>query len=437
MSDTADHQLIRRVARRVLPLLLAGYLVAFIDRQNISFAKLQMVHDLGLQEAAFGLGASLFFIGYLLFEVPSNLVLVRIGPRIWLARIMATWGVVTVLLALTSSPVMFYLLRFLLGAAEAGFYPGILYLLTLWFPLEHRGRMISYFVLASVIANLIGGPLGGFLLSADGLMGLRGWEWIFLMTGLPAVVLAVVLFFSLPERPETARFLSEPDRVRLLAWLARDRATMPSPHHAGALRNLLDPRVLLLTVLFMFFTFSAYGFSYWFPTVVKSFGVSDRINGLLNILPWLCVGTILLWLPRRAGRVDDPMRNIVIPSLVGSACFVASYVLPGAIPKFVALCAAVCCIFVAQPCFWTLPGRFVSGAGAAAAIALINSVGNLGGFFGQTIVPLIRDLTGSVVAPMLLLAAVLAGRGLLTLAIMPYVLRRAAHTPVTARSNVA
>jgi len=413
----------RKVARNLLPLLVTGYIIAFIDRQNVSFAKLQMVDDLGLTEAAFGLGASLFFIGYLIFEVPSNLILIRVGPRRWLARIMVTWGLVTVLLAYTPNSAVFYVLRFLLGVAEAGFYPGLLYLLTRWFPAAYRGRMISYFVLGSVVANMISGPLSGYLLAASGILGLRGWQWIFLSTGLPAIVVAVLILRFLPDRPEDARFLSAEERAHLLQTLAAERAAMP-PSHPNPLRSLLDLRVLALTGLFMLFTLSAYGFSYWLPTVVKSFGVGDQTNGLLNVIPWLCVGLALYWVQRRPGRVGDTFVSIVVPSLLGAVCFLASYYLPAAPMRFIALCAAAMCIFMAQPCFWTLPGRFLSGAGAAAAIAGINSIGNLGGFLGQTFVPLIRDLTGSVAAPLLLLAACLLCRGLLALAVVQWIFAR-------------
>lgn len=414
--------LYRRIARNLLPLLVISYIIAYIDRQNVSFAKLEMVHDLGLSEAAFGLGASLFFIGYLIFEIPSNLILVRVGPRRWLARIMISWGIITILLAFTPNATVFYLLRFFLGVAEAGFYPGILYLLTLWFPASYRGRMISYFVIGSVAANLISGPINGLLLGASGLFDLRGWQWIFLVTGLPAVFVAVLLLRYLPDSPQEASFLSEAERHQLLKELESERLAMPATHKSP-MGALTDPRVLSLTALFTLFTLSAYGFSYWLPTVIKSFGVSDKANGLLNVIPWIFVAFVLFWIPRKPGRVDNTFTNIVIPSVIGAAAFVASYFLPWPPLQFAALCAAVVCIFVAQPCFWTLPGRFLSGASAAAAIAAINSVGNMGGFLGQTLVPLIGDATGSTAAPLLFLATGLLMRGIMTMILVRKILR--------------
>lgn len=407
----------RKIARNLLPLLMIGYIIVFIDRPNVSFAKLQMVGDLGLSEAAFGLGASLFFIGYLIFEVPSNLILVKFGPCRWLARIMVTWGLITVLLAFTPSSSAFYVLRFLLGVAEAGFYPGLLYLLIQWFPAAYRGRVISYFVLSSAIANMISGPLSGYLFAANGVLELRGWQWIFLVTGLPAIVVGILILRHLPDTPEETTFLSTQERSHLKQTLERERASMP-PSHPNPLRSLFDLRVLALTGLFMLFTLSAYGFSYWLPTVVESFGVDNQTNGLLNVIPWLCVAAALYWVQRRPGRVDETSVSIVVPSIIGAGCFLASYYLPAAPLRFIALCGAAMCIFMAQPCFWTLPGRFLSGVGAAAAIAGINSVGNLGGFFGQTIVPLIRDLTGSIAAPLLFLATCLLCRGLLTILVV-------------------
>jgi MFS family permease len=415
MSGIDEDSLIRRIALRVIPLLMLGYIVAYIDRQNVSFAKLQMVHDMHLSETAYGLGASLFFLGYLLLEVPSNLALYRFGARRWLTRVMLSWGVVTILLAYAKTPTAFYILRFLLGAAEAGFYPGILFYLTLWFPLRHRGRLISYFVLGSIAANFLGSIIGGVMLDLDGLLGLRGWQWCFWVTGIPAITIGFALLRSLPDRPAEARFLSAEEKTWLQRRLQAENDSLPVVQERNPLRAILERRVLFMCVWFMFFTLSAYGFSYWLPTVVKSFGVSNTVNGFLNAIPWLAVACVLWWVPRRSGRGDNPINNILWSSLIGAACFLISYVVPGAVPKFVALCIAVCCIFVAQPCFWTLPGQFLAGANAAAGIAAINSVGNLGGFFGQLLVPAIHDATGSIIAPMLFLAGAIAIRGLLTL----------------------
>ncbi|PAX08292.1 MFS transporter [Sphingomonas lenta] len=404
--DNIGGATVRRVTRRLIPLLGLIYMIAYIDRQNVSYAKLQMVGDLGLSEAAYGLGAALFFIGYCVFEVPANLVLDRVGARVWFARIMASWGAVTIALAFTQNAAMFYVLRFLLGAAEAGFFPGVLYVLTLWYPQAQRARAVGQFMVASAVANAVGAAIGGLLLDLDGLAGLRGWQWVFLVTGLPALLLVPVVLRALPRGPDEARWLDAAQKSWLAATLDAERGA--GVRHANPLRALGDPRVLMLCAAFLGFPLAAYGLGYWLPTIVKGFGVSNTVNGLLNVIPWTLVGFALWWLPRHAARFRDQRWHLVGPPLVGAACLVGSVLAPGAWPKFAFLCIAAPAVFAAQPIFWTLPPRFLTGAGAAAGLALINAIGNLGGFVAQTAVPRIRDETGSDLAPMLFLAACLA-----------------------------
>lgn len=418
--DEIGRTTIATVTRRLMPLLGLMYLIAYIDRQNVSYAKLEMVGALGLSEAAYGLGASLFFIGYFLFEVPSNVILERVGARVWFARIMATWGVITILLGFTQNATMFYILRFLLGVAEAGFFPGVIYALTLWFPSEHRGRMVGWFMIASAVANAVGAFIGGALLDLNGFLGLAGWQWVFVATGVPAVVLAAVVLAVLPSRPEDATWLDRRQKDWLSGTLERERAGEEVVDHANPFVTLLDRRVLLLSLLFVAFPLSAYGLSYWLPTVVKGFGVSNTVNGLLNIIPWVVVALALWWVPRNAARTGDQTWHIVVPATVGAVSLVLSVVVPGDALKFVFLCIAAAGIFAGQPVFWTLPGTFLKGASAAAGIAAINSVGNLGGFVAQNAVPGIRDATGSDLTPMLFLAACLAGG-----AVMVFVVRAA------------
>ena len=407
-ADEVGRRTIATISLRLMPLLGLMYLIAYIDRQNVSYAKLQMVGDLGLSEAAYGLGASLFFIGYFLFEVPSNVILDRVGARIWFARIMASWGVITIALGFTQSPTMFYVLRFLLGAAEAGFFPGVLYALTLWFPHGHRGRMVGWFMIASAVANAVGAAIGGMLLDLDGLLGFRGWEWVFIATGIPAVLLAVVVLIVLPNGPQQAPWLDQAGKDWLAGELEQERTAMATVDHANPFKALLDRRVLLLALLFVAFPLAAYGLSYWLPTVVKGFGVSNTANGLLNIIPWTLVALALWWNPRHAERTGERTFHIVVPMLIGIAGLVLSVVLPGNAIKFACLSIAAAGIFAGQPVFWTLPSMFLRGATAAAGIAAINSVGNLGGFVAQNVVPMIRDATGSDLLPMLFLAACLA-----------------------------
>ncbi len=407
MSQAPDAALERktvaRITRRLMPLLGLVYLVAYIDRQNVSYAKLQMATDIGLSETAFGLGAGLFFLGYFLFEVPSNLILVRVGVARWFARIMVSWGVVTVLLGFTTNGMSFYILRFLLGVAEAGLFPGVLYALTLWYPQRYRARAVGLFLIASTVANMAGSAMAGVLLDLDGLLGLRGWQWLFVVTGTPAILLAPVVMLAIPERPAAAHWLGEAERQ----WLVAELSAEAKLQEAGGWRVLGDVRVLLLCATFLGFPFAAYGLSYWLPTIVARFGVGNTANGLLNALLWAQVGVALWLLPRWAARHAHRPWHIVVPALIGAAALAGTALVTGAVAQFVLLCVAASAIFAGQPIFWTLPPRFLHGAGAAAGFAAINATGNLGGFAAQSLVPRVAEATGLPLAPMLLLAAAL------------------------------
>lgn len=396
---------LRRISRRLMPLLCVMYLIAYIDRQNVSYAKLEMVDALGLSEAAYGLGASLFFLGYFLFEAPANMILAKVGARLWFARIMGTWGLITLALGFTQDATMFYALRFLLGVAEAGFFPGVLYMLTLWYPKARRAQMVGWFMIASAVANAVGSLIGGALLELGGLAGLAGWQWVFLATGVPAVLLVPVVLVALPSTPAEARFLSAADK----AWLAAELASEPKQALEGsAWRALLDPRVLLLAALYFGMPLGAYGLSYWLPTIVKGFGASSLENGIINVIPWICVAIALWAVPRHAARHGASRWHIVAPMLIAAVALFGSVVLPGPVVKFACLCLAAAAVFAGQPMFWSVPQRLLTGAHAAAGLAAINSVGNLGGFVAQNAVPAVRDATGSNLAPMALLSAALA-----------------------------
>ncbi len=410
----SEKSLIAKITWRLMPFLGLLYLIAYIDRQNVSYAKLQMVDALGLSEYAYGLGASLFFVGYFLFEVPSNLFLYRFGARVWFTRIMVTWGLITITLAFTQSPTMFYILRFLLGFAEAGFFPGVLYLLTLWFPKDNRGRMVGLFMIFSAFANALGAPLGGMLLDLDGVLGLAGWEWVFLATVVPAVIAGIATFLYLDDTPQTAKFLTEPEKQWLADRLAQENAGMDE-HADNGFKALINPRVLLMSLCYIGFPLAAYGLSYWLPTIVQGFGVSNTMNGVINIMPWLIVALALWIIPSAADKTQNKTPYIVGPAFIGAICLALSAVISAPILQFALLCIAAAGIFAGQPVFWSLPGRFLKGAGAAAGIAAINSVGNLGGFIAQNVVPWIKDSTGSTIAPMFFLSVCLALAGVLVI----------------------
>jgi len=421
---TDDDVLIRRVMRRIMPLVTLIYLIAIIDRSNIGFAKLQMLQALGMSEAVFGFGASLFFIGYLVFEVPSALAVHRFGARIWLARIMGTWGVATLLLAFTASGTMFYVLRFLLGVAEAGAYPGLIYYLTLWFPQAYRVRVLGLLTLGSAFGNMLSALVGGALLDLNGVFGLAGWQWVFIATGVPAIVMMAVILLFLPDGPAKAAFLSPAERTRLAAAIDRDRQATEPP--GSPWRMLWNPSVLMYAGLYILILTSLYGVIYWLPTVVRGFGVTGTENGLLNALPWTIAAIMLFWLPARLKQHGSVLVTTAIISAVGLLAFFSSTVLTVTWMRYVALAVGTPCVSLLLPCFWSMPYRVFKGAHAAAAIAAISTVGNLGGFFAQNLMPSVAGALGTPVAAMLVPAVCLTAIGLIAV-----VMRLSLRAPVS------
>jgi MFS family permease len=400
-----EDRVIRRVAWRLLPLLILLYLVAYIDRQNVSFAKLQMLDSLHMSEVAYGFGASLFFIGYLIFEVPSNIALHKVGARRWIARIMLTWGLVTLAMAWTSSTAMFYVLRFLLGAAEAGLYPGVIYYMTLWFPERYRVQVVGYFTLGSSLGNMLGAAINGFFLDLNGTFGLEGWQWVFLATGIPPVVLTFVTLLFLPETPRHARFLSPAEQETVVAAVQRDAPKQPQ--HGSPWAVLAQPKIFVLAFFYMMVSISIYGIGYWLPTVVRGFGVSSTVNGLLNMIPWFLTSLMLLWLPGKLRTPSTILGAVGFAVVFGIACFCVSTLAASPVVRLAALALGAPCLYIMIPCFWSVPPKLLSGAQAAAGIAAINALANIGGFVGQNAMPWVKELTGNVAAPMLVPAACL------------------------------
>ncbi len=405
-----ERVLIRRIAWRVMPLMVATYLLAIIDKSNVGFAKLQMVHDLGMSEAAYGLASSLFFIGYLIFEIPSSLAVHRFGAPVWLGRIMVTWGIGTILLSLTSSGVLFSMLRFVLGVAEAGAYPGLIFAITLWFPPVYRVRMVGILTLGSALGNMFGSLIGGTLLGLGGTLGLAGWQWLFIVTGSPAILLGGALFLGLPRSPETARFLSPTDRARL--GMAMGSAA--PLRHCGLWAILCKPRVWLLSGLYTLILISLYGVIYWLPTVVHNFGFPPVQNGLLSAAPWAVTAVLLVVIPPRLAP-RHLMRSAAIIAAVGVLSFAAATMITADWMRLVALSIGTPCISLLLPCFWALPYRSFSGVEAAAAIGAISTIGTLGGFIAQNAMPWIAELTGEPTGAMLVPTLCLAGVGLTAL----------------------
>ncbi|MBP0621088.1 MFS transporter [Cupriavidus sp. LEh25] len=395
------------LVRRLIPFLALIYVVAYIDRSVVGFAKLHMNAALGISDAAYGLGAGLFFIGYFLCEVPSNLALERFGARRWFARILLTWGVITMAMAFTQGAHSFYVLRFLLGAAEAGLYPGILYFLTKWFPMRHRARIIGLLVLAQPIALIITGPIAGLVLSTQGLFGMSNWQTLFVLSGLPAVLLCLPTLRILPESPASAAWLAPADRAWIERELAADQAAYALKPHGNPLQALKDKRVLLLSLLFLPFPLSIYGLSLWLPTIIKQFGVTDAMTGLLSAVPYLFAVIGLYLVPRHSDRKGERYGHIVVVSGMAAITMALSAWVQSPVLQFLFICLTAFSIYSIQAVVWALPGEFLTGASAAVGIATINSLANLGGYFGPYGIGVIKDATGSLAAGLYFLSAML------------------------------
>lgn len=429
-ADTApaeESRIIGMLTRKLIPFLALIYVVAYIDRSVVGFAKLHMNAAVGISDAAYGLGAGLFFIGYFLCEVPSNLALERFGARRWFARILLTWGLITMAMALIHNAATFYVLRFLLGAAEAGLYPGILYFLTKWFPMRHRARIIGLLVLAQPIALIITGPIAGWVLSTPGLFGLSNWQTLFVVSGLPAVLLCLPTLRLVPESPADARWLSARDRAWIERELAADQKTFALESHGNPLKALKDKRVLLLSLLFLPFPLSIYGLSLWLPTIIKQFGVTDANTGLLSTVPYLFAVVGLYLVPRHSDRKGERYWHIVVVSGVAALTLAASAWVQTPALQFLFICLTAFSIYSIQAVVWALPGQFLTGASAAVGIATINSLANLGGYLGPYGIGLIKDATGSLAAGLYFLAAMLVFAVIMTFVV------RAALEPRTPR----
>ena len=404
--ESLEQRTIAKVSARLVPFLIVCYFVAYLDRVNVSFAALTMNKDLGLSASAFGFGAGIFFVAYFLFEVPSNLFLERVGARKWIARIMFTWGLLSGGMAFIGGDTSFYVVRVLLGIAEAGFFPGIIFYLTLWFPAVYRARIVGYFMAAIPLSTVIGAPVSGLLLALDGFLGLKGWQWLFVLEAAPALILSVVVFFYLTDRPADATWLQPDERAWLVGRLEDERLQRETVRRYSVREALLNPKVLALSLVYFGAVATNYGLSFFLPQIVKAFGVSDFQAGLVAALPYIVgVVSIVFW-GRRSDRKLERRFHLAFPLFVASAGIGISTALDDPTMKMAALSVAGFGIFGCLPVFWTFPAAFLSGAAAAGGIALINSIGNLAGFAGPYAMGRIKDLTGSYTGGLLSLSAV-------------------------------
>jgi ACS family tartrate transporter-like MFS transporter len=395
---------IAKVGWRLLPFVLLLYIVAWLDRVNISIAALQMNKQLGFDSEVFGFGAGIFFVSYALFELPSNLILARVGARLWIARIMITWGVVSVAMLLVKGPTSFYVLRFLLGLAEAGFLPGIIYYLSNWYPSAARARAVSWFMLGIPLSAVIGGPLGGLILGLDGWHGLAGWQWLFLLEGLPAVLLGVVVLFYLTDAPHEARWL-EPEEREWLAATIRTEQSVAERHAIGLGRALSHPTVWLLCLILFACQAGSYGLQFWVPQIIQGMaGFTNLEIGLISAIPYAAASIGMIWIGASSDRSGERLLHLAIPTAVAAVGFVVSAFYTTPVPGMLALTIAAVGVISTRGPFWALPTRFLTGKAAAGGIALINLFAAISGFVGPYAVGYLVKVTGSYAAGMLFLA---------------------------------
>ena len=401
----------RRVTVRLVPFLMVCYFVSFLDRVNLGFAALQMVRDLNLSPTVFGLGGGIFFLSYFLFEVPSNLVLARVGARLWIARIMITWGVLAAAMAIVSGPRSLYAMRFLLGAAEAGFFPGVMLYLTYWFPREYRGRIIALFTVAIPISGFLGSPISVALLGADGWLGLRGWQWMFIIEGIPAIALGVICLFMLRDRPGDARWLSTEQRAWLQQRLDADGSRPTRLTHGSLWQVLWNRHVLLLSLVLAGSTAVSSGLQLWQPQIIQSYGLTNTQTGLLSSIPFALASIVMIVWGRRSDLTGERIWHAALPLVLAAVSLAAALVFDSLASTIVILCLAVIGIYAGKGPAWAVSTEWLSAHTAPAGLAQINAISNLAGFGTTYAMGAIKDATGRfslALAPLVLLSAAAA-----------------------------
>jgi ACS family tartrate transporter-like MFS transporter len=386
-------QLFSKITRRLIPLLVAGFVGAYLDRVNIGFAALTMNKELGFSAEFFGWGAGVFFLGYCLFEAPSNYILDRVGARLWLARIMVSFGLISALMAFVWNGESFVALRFLLGVAEAGFSPGVILYLTYWMPADRRARILSVFLIAVPLSSVIGAPLSGVILATmDGVAHMSAWRWLFIMEAVPSILLGVAVFYCLIDRPSAANWLTAGER----SWLQRRLQAERIEDRSGEShwRALRDPRVLLLGLAYFGVVVSLYGLNFWLPQIINAFGYGVVLSSLLNAVPYACGGLAMIFWGGHSDKTGERVWHTSVAALVASLGLAASAFSPSPIASMALLSIAATATLAAMPVFWSLSTAYLTAAAAAVGIAAINSIGNLAGFVGPYLVGWIKTATG-------------------------------------------
>ncbi|BAN27942.1 MFS transporter [Caballeronia insecticola] len=426
MVTDLEKRTLRKVSWRIVPFIMLLYFIAYIDRVNIGFASLTMKSDLGFSASILGFGAGIFFWGYFLFEVPSNIVLHKVGARMWIARVMVTWGIISACMAFVTGPTSFYIVRFLLGAAEAGFFPGIILYLSYWFPARHRAGVTAFFMAAAPISTAIGSPLSAALLEMNGVMGLHGWQWMFILEAIPALILGVVVFFYMTDKPEKAKWLKEDERNWLVGVMNQEAASRAGSAKHGILSGLANPRVLALSLIYFGTSAGLYTLGIWAPQIIKQLGVSSMTVGVLNAIPPVVSIVAMIFWSRHSDRTGERTWHVVLACVAAAIGLVIAAMPSSVVGLIAALTLVNIGISCAKPPLWTMPTMFLSGAAAATGIAAINSIGNLGGFAGPVMIGWIKDQTGSFSGGLYFVAGLLVMSAVLTL-----LLARSQKSPVT------
>jgi D-galactonate transporter len=393
-----------KVGRRLIPFLMLCYLGAYLDRVNVGFAKLQMLNDLRFSETIYGIGAGIFFLGYFLFEVPSNVILHKVGARNWLARIMLTWAVISASFVFVKSPTTFYVLRFLLGVAEAGFAPGVILYLTYWFPAARRAKALSLFFMAIPLAGIVGGPLSGYIMHAfQGMHGLAGWKWLFMLEALPSLFLGVAILFYLDNGIAGAKWLTDEEKALLKRNVEKDNAQ--TVKHVSIRAFIGDRRLWLMAAIYFCVVMGQYGLTFWLPTIIRRTGVADPLwVGILTAIPYLCAIIALPLIGASADKRRERRLHLAIPMLVSAAGFATLPMLGSVGASIVCVSIAAAGILASSSQFWSLPTAVLGGMSAAAGIAAVNCFANLAGFFSPAIVGWLNDFTGKSTAGLIFIS---------------------------------
>lgn len=395
METEIEKRTMRKITLRIVPFIMLLYFIAYIDRVNIGFAALSMKSQLGFTASVLGFGAGIFFWGYFIFEVPSNIILHKVGARIWIARVMVTWGIISGCMAFVSTPTSFYIMRFLLGAAEAGFFPGIILYLSYWFPAGRRAGVTAFFMAAAPISTALGSPISAFLLDVHGVMGLAGWQLMFVAEAIPAVILGVFVFFFMTDRPEQATWLKDDEKTWLVNTMNIEAAKKPPGTSHSILKALANPQVLALSLIYFGTSAGLYTLGIWAPQIIKQLGVSSMTVGYMNAIPpVISVVAMILW-SRHSDRTGERTWHVILACLTAAAGLALAAGTSSMFGLIVALTIVNVGISCAKPPLWSMPTTFLTGAAAATGIAAINSIGNLGGFVGPAMIGWIKDRTGS------------------------------------------